>query len=203
MRTSQLKSHRTIPTKCGYCGDIFPLETYRYGKHDQYFCSQRCKGGWSYDNLLKEMFNQSGISPPNKKFKNAVERGRWWGNHYRSTTKGKLTVNLRAHLNYAMKKGGVYNKKGKHWEEIIGYSIETLIEHIESQFTKDMTWENYGKWHIDHIIPIVAFNYLSCDDLDFKKCWSLENLRPMWAHDNQSKNCRLEKPFQPSLAIAL
>ena len=30
--------------------------------------------------------------------------------------------------------------------------------YIEKQFTKNMNWENYGKWHIDHIKPISKFD---------------------------------------------
>ena len=36
---------------------------------------------------------------------------------------------------------------------------------------------------------------------DFKKCWSLSNLQPMWAQDNLSKGASLEKHFQPGLTI--
>lgn len=86
--------------------------------------------------------------------------------------------------------------------EKIGYSIEALKRHLEKQFLPGMTWENYGKWHIDHIIPKAAFNIESVNDIDFKRCWALKNLRPLWAHDNCSKRDTLEKPFQPSLTIA-
>ena len=66
-----------------------------------------------------------------------------------------------------------------------------------------MTWETHGKygWHIDHKIPISAFNFESPKDLDFKKCWALINLQPMWAKENIRKGAKVEKPFQPSLTI--
>jgi hypothetical protein len=66
-----------------------------------------------------------------------------------------------------------------------------------------MTWDNYGEWHIDHIIPISAFNFNSPEDFDFKRCWALKNLRPIWAHDNLIKQARLSSPFQPGLAMAV
>jgi hypothetical protein len=62
------------------------------------------------------------------------------------------------------------------------------------------SWSRAG-WHINHVIPISAFNFSSPEDIDFKKCWALKNLRPLWAKDNFSKNARLDKPFQPSLAL--
>jgi 5-methylcytosine-specific restriction endonuclease McrA len=62
-----------------------------------------------------------------------------------------------------------------------------------------MTWKNYGKeWQIDHIIPISAFNFTSFKHIDFKKCWSLRNLRPLWSQENNSKSNKLDKSFQPS-----
>jgi hypothetical protein len=65
-----------------------------------------------------------------------------------------------------------------------------------------MSWDNYGKWHIDHKIPVTAFNFERVDDVDFKRCWSLKNLQPLWALDNIVKGNKVEAPFQPSLSIS-
>jgi hypothetical protein len=65
-----------------------------------------------------------------------------------------------------------------------------------------MTWENYGEWHVDHIVPVSAHNFETTEDIDFKKCWDLSNLQPLWATDNMRKNAKLLKPFQPSFAMA-
>jgi hypothetical protein len=51
-----------------------------------------------------------------------------------------------------------------------------------------MSWENYGKWHIDHITPLSSFDIQNYNDENFKKCWSLENLQPLWAEDNLKKS---------------
>jgi len=50
-----------------------------------------------------------------------------------------------------------------------------------------MTWESYGKWHIDHIKPIALFDYHCAEDSAFKECWSLNNLQPLWALENIKK----------------
>ena len=39
--------------------------------------------------------------------------------------------------------------------ELLNFTPEDLIAHLEKQFTKGMNWSNYGKWHIDHIVPLV------------------------------------------------
>ncbi len=74
-------------------------------------------------------------------------------------------------------------KKGKSWKTCVGYTQIELKKHLESKFTKGMTWENYGKygWHIDHVIPKSHFNFDSYDHPEFKKCWALSNLQPLWA----------------------
>lgn len=80
-----------------------------------------------------------------------------------------------------------YSKTTKFFEAV-GYTKKQLIDHMEKQFKDGMSWENYGKWHIDHIVPNSSFNYQSMDCKDFKECWSLSNLRPSWANENQAKS---------------
>lgn len=75
--------------------------------------------------------------------------------------------------------------------ECLGYSIEQLKQHLESKFQPGMTWDNYGKWHIDHIIPDSHFNYDKIDDEQFKLAWALENLQPLWAAENYRKYNKL------------
>lgn len=75
--------------------------------------------------------------------------------------------------------------------------------HLERQFLPGMTWENHGRfgWHIDHIIPLSAFNFETPDHIDFKRAWALSNLQPLWWQDNLKKRAKIEGAFQPSLAI--
>jgi hypothetical protein len=84
------------------------------------------------------------------------------------------------------------NKNGNHWEDLVGYTLKELIQHLENQFREGMTWDNYGKygWHIDHRRPISSFNITSYNDPEFKECWALKNLQPLWAKENLSKGNR-------------
>jgi hypothetical protein len=75
--------------------------------------------------------------------------------------------------------------------------------HLEKQFLPGMSWENMGEWHIDHKIPIAAFNFEKPEDIDFKRCWALKNLQPLWKSENCIKGAKIDKPFQPSLNLSL
>lgn len=117
----------------------------------------------------------------------------------RSTEKGRLNDAFSSAIYRSLKEA----KGNRRWESLVGYTVEQLMAHIEKQFKPGMSWGNYGKftWHIDHIIPVVAFNFDSPDCIDFKRCWALSNLRPLEAKKNHSKNDKLAVPFQPSLLV--
>jgi hypothetical protein len=96
----------------------------------------------------------------------------------------------------------VKKKNNNRTESAIGYKIDELVKHLEKRFASGMNWKNYGNyWEIDHIIPISAFNFETINDVDFKLCWSLGNLRPLVSDENRKKKDKLFKPFQPSLTI--
>lgn len=81
-------------------------------------------------------------------------------------------------------------KAGRKWESLVGYTLADLVSHLERQFPKGMTWENMGQWHIDHIRPKKDFD--QTDPVQFRECWGLLNLRPLWAPANQAKAGRRE-----------
>ena len=83
------------------------------------------------------------------------------------------------------------SKLGASFFAAIGYTPEDLFAHIERQFLPMMKWENYGSWHLDHIVPNADFKYRSIDDPEFKACWALSNLRPLWKQDNLKKGRQL------------
>jgi hypothetical protein len=95
------------------------------------------------------------------------------------------------------------NKNGRHWESLVGFTLDQLKKHLEERFLPGMSWENRSEWHIDHRIPIAAFNFKTPDDIDFKRCWALKNLQPLWAQENRLKRDKIIGAFQPSLAIQI
>jgi hypothetical protein len=89
-----------------------------------------------------------------------------------------------------IKKGGG-NKNGLKIIDCLPYTIEELKIHLESQFQNEMAWNNWGEWHIDHIIPQSKLLYDSINHPNFQKCWALNNLQPLWAVDNIKKGNKL------------
>lgn len=67
----------------------------------------------------------------------------------------------------------------------LGCTIEELKKYLEKKFTKGMSWKNYGRWHIDHIVPLSSFDLTKKSQV--KKACHYTNLQPLWAKDNLSK----------------
>ncbi len=82
-------------------------------------------------------------------------------------------------------------KAGRSWQKLVGYSTADLILHLERQFQRGMTWDNFGDWHIDHRRPLASFSFTGPDDPEFKEAWALTNLQPLWAQENIAKRARI------------
>lgn len=108
-------------------------------------------------------------------------------NHYRRMKEDidyRLKCNFRCRFNRYLK--GKSFKKTSSISQHIGCSPQELRDHLQSLFTDGMTWDNYGKWHVDHIRPLN-----SAKDID--EAYSLfhyTNLQPLWAIDNIRKGCK-------------
>lgn len=85
--------------------------------------------------------------------------------------------------------GGKANRNALAWEKWTGYTVDQLAERLLSRFTAGMTVDDFkaGRIHIDHIRPKASFCYNSTSNKEFKECWALENLQPLWAMDNIRK----------------
>lgn len=112
---------------------------------------------------------------------------------YRKDIHFKLACNLRIRINHALKN----NQKSGSAIDDLGCSVKQLKQHLENQFyshlevEKVMSWDNYGLrgWHIDHIIPLDAFNLT--DRKQFLKACHYTNLQPLWAEENIRKGNKL------------
>ena len=110
----------------------------------------------------------------------------------------RLKCSISANISFYLR-SHCFNKNKQSTLKYLPYSINELKEHLENRFESWMNWNNYGRydaklwndndvstwtWQIDHIIPHSTFNYSSMNDEDFKKCWSLNNLRPLSSKQN-------------------
>jgi len=162
------------------------LQSFMPRRKDQKYCSISCRRAKYYKVTQKDKVLQL-RKTPNGKINHAMgSRIRRWVN------------------------GG---KQGRSWVELVGYSAEELVEHIERGMEEGMSWDNYGEWHIDHVVPLAAFDFNSYDDLQFRQAWELKNLMPRWATTeiaeangstqvgNINKGAILQGEFQPMLPM--
>ncbi|MBS0364916.1 MAG: hypothetical protein JSR67_03720 [Proteobacteria bacterium] len=75
----------------------------------------------------------------------------------------------------------------KLWARRLGYSADQLRQHLEANFLPGMAWSNSRDWHIDHIRPVCSFYFTSPEEPQFRECYALSNLRPLWRKDNARK----------------
>ncbi len=93
---------------------------------------------------------------------------------------------LRSRLRNALKRKKV--TKSKKTLELVGCTLEDLKSHLESKFQENMSWENYGSWHIDHIRPCDSFDLT--DPEQQRACFNWKNLQPLWARENLVKGSK-------------
>lgn len=100
----------------------------------------------------------------------------------------RMKAIIRNILSRAMRAGG--QKMNGRTCELLGYTAQQLREHITPMLIKGMTWENYGKWHIDHRRPLSSFDLSTLEGIRLAN--SLHNLQPMWAKKNMRKHAKWE-----------
>jgi hypothetical protein len=97
----------------------------------------------------------------------------------------KLRLNLGCRTYLAFKSKSF--RKNSKTKQLLGADLPIVKEHIEKQFTKGMTWENYGEWHVDHIIPLASAK----TEEELIKLCHYKNLQPLWAIDNMIKGSNI------------
>lgn len=186
---------------CRWCNVEKPLEDFYLtdGKPATYCkeCDKKRRNEDYYENHDKELEKKSIYYANNK---DKVIKS----NNESSKKRRKIDPNfvLRTSVSTAIWFGLNKNnssKEGESCSDYLPYSIDELKQHLEKQFEPWMTWENRGRyikeewddndpstwfWQIDHVIPQSDLPYTSMEDENFKKCWALENLRPLSAKQN-------------------
>ena len=197
--------------KCVHCGEEFTYESSR-----ALYCSKKCKRKVFYerhkekenrDSRLYKQRNREKINEYKYNYRwDNIERERakereYTEKHRKRINAGMVKRRKESHIrriNHRMSAGVLHSlnfkgisKNGRHWEDLVGWTKEQLKSHLERLFKDGMSWDNFGEWHIDHVIPKVFFKFDNTDDVEFRMCWRLENLRPLWKTDNRSKQAKI------------
>ena len=108
-----------------------------------------------------------------------------------STPEGRLIKSIRSRIHKIIKIN--HKVKNKHTLELLGCDGKFLKKHLQKKFSKGMSWNNYGEWHVDHIIPINYFlKNFDFNDVEIQKeCFNYKNLQPLWSLDNLKKGSKI------------
>jgi hypothetical protein len=160
---------------------------------------------WNLENRVKRRAQQAKLRAENpEKYraatrkwqaKNKEKRADYIREKRRSCAFTKISSALRSRIYDAITKAKA-TKRDKSMN-LIGCTVLELMDHLAAKFTEGMTWENHGKWHIDHIRPCSEFDL--ADPVEQMKCFHFSNLQPLWARDNLMKSGpkRNRKPPTP------
>jgi len=123
-----------------------------------------------------------------EKTREYIEKRKEYRNFYRKEKRKtdplfKLKANIRTRLYHILK-----GSKSKKTEKLLGTSYKEVKLHLEKSFTEGMTWENYGEWHVDHIIPLSSGKTVK----EIEKLCHYSNLQALWAFDNLTKSNKCE-----------
>jgi len=174
---NNIKEEDGLQMYCKKCNKQYQKDYYRRNKqkidnnHKKYYKTYKIKINKKRKEYRKQYYlkNKKRLTQMQlKKLKNNLE--------YR------IKTYLRIRLYHALKG----NSKSSTTMKLVGCSIKQLKQHLERQFKNGMSWDNYGKWHIDHIKPCCTFDLSKINEQ--KKCFNYKNLQPLWAKDNLSKN---------------
>lgn len=204
-RIGQSNSKAKIAKECLVCGKSFSVKAYR--ENSALYCSRSCRSKGCLDKAISGGFQAKGKQAWNKGIplnyvpEKAFKKGQ---QPWNKGTKKTVSINVRisAAISCAVRRMAKGKKNSRRWQNIVGWGLVEFKTHMERLFKEGMCWGNHGSvWHIDHIIPIVAFNITSLECLDFKRCWSLDNLQPLFVKENLQKSGKLFSPFQPGLGL--
>lgn len=132
---------------------------------------------------------------------------------YREANKEKINLYFRiknkkdVRYNLSHRISRMINEKIKKnsvsWVAIVDFSREEIKKHLENTIPENFSWNDFleGKLHIDHIIPVSKFKFSSFEDLEFKKCWNLRNLRLIPKKENLSKANKINYKLIEELKI--
>jgi hypothetical protein len=176
-------------------------------KNDDEFYNGRLYCKICYNEKRRKLYSLIGNEKRKEKYYQNVELSREINrnNKKRQRDKNRTEINIkrRKYYKYKMETDPIFklkkNVRNRIWKyvryigktkktfDIIGLTAEELKKHLENQFTDNMTWKNYGDWHIDHRIPLDS---AKTKEEVYTLCY-YTNLQPMWKNDNIKKGAKI------------
>lgn len=151
----------------------------------KYYKSTRHTDGYfSFCNQCHtDKVNNKGNNP---QVKRTVEYMKEYNKKKYSSAENKIKYSIRKSLLTYVK-----DKKNRSIE-YMGCDINFFKLWIESNFDKNMNWENHGSyWHFDHIKPCASFDLTK--DSDIYKCYNWSNYRPFQKTENIIKSDKIDQ----------
>jgi hypothetical protein len=163
---------------CKYCGETKPL--------DKFIKMKTCKDGHA-----KMCYNCSRDRHYHSKKEHHDKVAKAWRDAnpdrikaHRKTRQSKPDYKIKNTIRQRII--DILGSKSDRFSNYVGCTLKQLTEHLESQFTPEMNWGNYGKfWEVDHIIPVAAFDHSDKDETYW--CWNYKNLQPLTKIANAAK----------------
>lgn len=174
--------------KCISCKTILPLNNFSgdISRSDGFFSKcKKCTREYSKNRRIKNGWIKK---EPKGRKPNKDYQKKYMSKKRNEDPIFKFKTNTRSLLYNAFRRScnGTY-KKSKRTEEMLGCNMNEFIVYISSKFEKGMSFENYGKWHLDHIYPISKCKTIE----DILKYNHHTNLQPLWAKDNILKGDKI------------
>jgi len=154
--------------------------------HGKGFCRRHYNYEYKKERIEYRLDNREKIVERKAKYyqNHKIERLEYERNRRIDDIQYRLSTVMRTRMNKAIK--GIV-KAGSAVRDL-GCSLGQFRLFIENQFESGMSWDNYGKWHLDHVQPLASFDLT--DRSQFLTACNWLNYQPLWAGDNIRKGAR-------------
>jgi hypothetical protein len=95
---------------------------------------------------------------------------------------GVMSVAIRDAL-----KGRDYIKDKRHWEELVDFTLDELLEHV--RYWKSIQGLSNQPIEIHHINEQAESIWRVLGDLEWRRLWALSNLMPLTYEDHKAAQC--------------
>lgn len=170
--------------RCTCCNEVKSINEFGHSGQRKHLTKQSiCK---ECINKQRRQYRQDNLT------KYQTYESHWAREQRKKDPQYKFAQNLRRRIRETIK------SKHSGSMELLGCSILDFLKYLESKFTPQMNWENYGKygWHVDHIKPCASFDLTTAEGQ--RHCFHYTNLQPLWWKDNLVKGDKVLQSIAPS-----